>query len=128
MRDSAQAFLLTYDIREPKRLQRVHKFLVEEGLAVQYSVFAGAWTQGDYRRVELGIRTWIEWRDDDVRVYPVPDQCRAVLLGPSGGDLGVDLRPSGLDLFGELGRDAAGGILRRRREVDEAEVPARREM
>lgn len=113
MSGGIRAYILAYDIREPRRLQQVHKFMVGEGLAVQYSVFVGAWDQADLRRVEIGIRTWIEWEADDIRVYPIPDQCNSVLLGRTDSCDGIDLAPTGLDLFRKMGQGAASVILRR---------------
>jgi CRISPR-associated protein Cas2 len=78
---AGQLYLICYDIAEPRRLQRVHHVLGANALAVQYSVFL-FWGS----RVSLGqlmekVVSRIDGREDDVRVYRVPERCYAVTLG-----------------------------------------------
>ena len=74
-------YLIAYDIREPKRLSRVHRFLRQQGLPVQYSVFTAQLTQRKLLRVMAGLELIIEPRADDVRIYPLPTRADARLLG-----------------------------------------------
>lgn len=37
---AARTYLVTYDVRSPRRLQRVHRALSKVGYSLQYSVFA----------------------------------------------------------------------------------------
>ncbi len=76
-----RAYLICYDIAGPKRLAKVHRFLRERALAVQYSVFAGVFTPVGIDRVVRGLRALIDERYDDVRVYPVPHRTRVFLAG-----------------------------------------------
>jgi CRISPR-associated protein Cas2 len=74
-------YLIAYDIRDPKRLMRVHRFLRRQGLPVQYSVFTAQLTQRKLLRVMEGLDRIIEPRADDVRIYPLPTRLDARLLG-----------------------------------------------
>lgn len=62
-------FLLCYDIREPKRLQRAHRFVSKHALALQYSVFLI--TQ---KSKAIATFNWLKKHlpdEDDVRLYEV---------------------------------------------------------
>ncbi len=89
-----RAWLLAYDICDPKRLQQVHAYMVKRGLAVQYSVFVGEWSERELMRVLDGLRGQISPRKDDVRVYPLPEWGDPEARGPA-------LLASGVHLFGE---------------------------
>jgi CRISPR-associated protein Cas2 len=78
----ARAWLACYDIAEPRRLRQVHRYLVKRAIAVQYSVFAGVWTEGELGRVLEGIGHQISAKRDDVRVYPLPQWGAAEVRGP----------------------------------------------
>jgi CRISPR-associated protein Cas2 len=64
-------FLITYDIGEPKRLRRVHKFLAAKAHALHYSVFAADWTEADLHKVKQALNTIIDPNKDDVRIYAI---------------------------------------------------------
>ena len=75
-------YLICYDITEPRRLNRVARFLKKYAFRVQYSVFAAQLSQRQLRRVLAGLEGIIDPRTDDVRSYPVPDECEVTLIGP----------------------------------------------
>jgi len=77
----ARLCLICYDIREPKRLQRVHRYLRESGLPVQYSVFTSRLTRKQQDRMSRGLRALIDERADDVRIYPLPEHGERHYLG-----------------------------------------------
>jgi CRISPR-associated protein Cas2 len=77
----ARAHLIAYDIADPKRLVRVHRYLKTVAVDVQYSVFAGLLSPRRMERVLREIDGRIHPREDDVRVYPLPQRCHAVTLG-----------------------------------------------
>lgn len=118
---TARAYLLAYDIKDPRRLQRVHKLMTEEGLAVQYSVFAGAWSESDLKRLAERMRDRLEWTEDDVRVYPIPERCSAIVLGRAMTPDGVGIPNFGLDLFRALGNGATQELMKRRRFIQMGE-------
>jgi len=64
-------WLICYDIREPRRLGRVHRYLVSRAIPVQYSVFAGQYSAPELDRLLDGLERIIDVREDDVRAYPL---------------------------------------------------------
>lgn len=68
-----RGWLIAYDIRNPRRLARVHRFLKREAVPVQYSVFAARGSLADMRRLAEELRGRIDERTDDIRIYPIPD-------------------------------------------------------
>jgi CRISPR-associated protein Cas2 len=88
---SATAWLVCYDIAEPRRLTRVWRVVREFGVPLQYSVF---WARLD--GIGLGealgaIATRIDPRADDIRLYPLPENVRITGLGRDVVSIGVDL-------------------------------------
>jgi CRISPR-associated protein Cas2 len=86
----ATAWLVCYDIAEPRRLARVGRAAREFGVALQYSVL---WARLD--GIGLGaamgeIATRIDPRRDDVRFYPLPENVQITGLGRDLVPLGVD--------------------------------------
>lgn len=67
-------WLIAYDIREPRRLARVHRFLTRVAVPVHYSVFAARGSLAAMRELAGELRARIDGRADDVRIYPVPDK------------------------------------------------------
>ncbi|MFM2318656.1 MAG: CRISPR-associated endonuclease Cas2 [Pseudomonadota bacterium] len=66
--------IVTYDIANPKRLRRIHRFLKKVALPLQYSVFL---IEADAQRIEqlkTQLTTMIHPREDDIRIYPLPNQ------------------------------------------------------
>ena len=61
-------YLIAYDIREPRRLKRLHYRLRKHALAVQYSVFVIHATTDELQQVEQMISENCE-PQDDVRLY-----------------------------------------------------------
>lgn len=76
-------YLICYDIAEdPKRLNRVARYLSKFAFRVQYSVFVGSFFEHSLEGVLRGLAGIIDPRKDDVRCYPLPDRAEVVLLGP----------------------------------------------
>ena len=92
-------YLIAYDIRNPKRLIRVHRFLRREGMPVQYSVFTAQLTQRKLDRVRDGLQSIIDERADDVRIYPLPSRLDASLLGRQMFPDDVMLLDGGINLI-----------------------------
>lgn len=85
--------IVTYDIADPKRLRRVHRFLKKIALPLQYSVFL---LDADAKRVEQLLKQLaplINPHADDIRIYPLPSQ-------PEWCSLGRELWPEGIQLTG----------------------------
>lgn len=67
MRESPM--LLCYDIRDPRRLQRVYRRVRRFGMPLQYSVFYLETTKARLNELLDDIATVIDHDEDDVRVY-----------------------------------------------------------
>lgn len=83
-----RTYLVAYDIREPKRLRRVHRLMKAYGEPWQYSVFFCVLKEIDRVRLENDLRELINQREDQVLILDLgPDQAtvreRAKTLGPS---------------------------------------------
>lgn len=77
----SQRWLLAHDIRDPRRLQRVWRYLRQEGVRLQYSVYVLAGTRHHVECVLERLLTLIDERADDVRVYPLNENSRIWGLG-----------------------------------------------
>jgi CRISPR-associated protein Cas2 len=85
------AWLVCYDIAQPRRLVRVWRAVREFGVPLQYSVF---WARLDAIGLAVAlaaIATRIDPRHDDVRLYPLPENVRITGLGRDVVPLGVHL-------------------------------------
>lgn len=74
-------YLIAYDIADPGRLRRVHRYLTQRAVAVQYSLFAldaGATTIAEVRD---GLAERIDPGKDDVRLYALPAHPDIITLG-----------------------------------------------
>ena len=92
----AHWYLFCYDIASPKRLQKVHRRLRNEGLPLQYSVFLVLATGREYRHLLKTIRPLINEHYDDIRVYPVSSKIEYVMLGRQSTGSGTILQEQGL--------------------------------
>jgi CRISPR-associated protein Cas2 len=95
----ATAWLVCYDIAEPRRLGRVWRAVREFAVPLQYSVF---WARLD--GIGLGealgaIATKMDPRCDDVRLYPLPENVQITGLGRELMPIGVDLGDPALRRF-----------------------------
>jgi CRISPR-associated protein Cas2 len=65
--------LIAYDIRDPKRLRRVHAYLRQRAQALQFSVFLLETEESALRTILDGVRQRADTRHDDIRLYAVTD-------------------------------------------------------
>jgi CRISPR-associated protein Cas2 len=77
----ARLCLVCYDIADPKRLLRVHRYLRRAGVPMQYSVFTLRLTQKQQSGLLRGLKGIIDEGEDDVRIYPLPDNGERSSLG-----------------------------------------------
>lgn len=92
---NTQTWLIAYDIRHPRRLSALHRLLKKHALAVQYSVFVGRFTRRGIRLLQAHISSIIA-PEDDVRLYPLPQQPEWVFYGRRLLPEGVHLLMQGL--------------------------------
>lgn len=91
MKHQPKAWIVAYDIREPRRLRRVHRTLRKEGVAAQYSVFTVEADDEGIARLLQRLRGIIDERVDDVRAYHLPAHCAVWALGTQHWPDGVSL-------------------------------------
>jgi len=97
--------VICYDITEPKRLARVHRYLRRRGLAVQYSVFVVRAHTPALLRLLDELRKLINPQRDDIRAYPLPKRLDYQHLGRPLLPAGINLH--GTDLPAELFRPSS---------------------
>lgn len=83
-----RSYLVAYDIRDPRRLRRVHRLLKAYGEPWQLSVFFCVLKDIDRVRLESDLRTLIHHHSDQVLILDLgPDEAtvrqRATTLGPA---------------------------------------------
>lgn len=76
-----RGWMVGYDVTSPRRLRKVHRFLVRRAMQVQYSLFVGAWTEAELREVLGGLGKLIDARRDDVRAWPLPERAEVERFG-----------------------------------------------
>ncbi len=108
--NTLRGWLITYDITEPRRLIRLHRFLVRQATPVQYSVFHFEGSAAQMGRLMADIARRIDSRTDDVRAYQLPERLNIDILGRGGlpGDtlLLSDASPELQLLLQAMGRHA----------------------
>ncbi|MEW5977184.1 MAG: CRISPR-associated endonuclease Cas2 [Acidobacteriota bacterium] len=105
-------WLIAYDISDPRRLVRVHRYLKRHAIPVQYSVFVLHGNQLRLEGVLDGLADIIAPDADDVRAYHLPDRCEVTMLGRQSLPEGVMVGASGLDrLLRELTVSETGIIV-----------------
>jgi|YNPBryunderm2012_1023409.scaffolds.fasta_scaffold15456_2 CRISPR-associated protein Cas2 len=74
-------YLISYDIKDERRLNRVHRYLKGRGIHLQKSVFYCLLSQEEIKKVRQGIEELIEEREDDVRIYPLLVEFETIAMG-----------------------------------------------
>ncbi|WP_200388040.1 CRISPR-associated endonuclease Cas2 [Thiocapsa imhoffii] len=64
--------LIAYDIRDPKRLRRIHRLLRKRAVAVQQSVFLIEADADTLAAIVEELRAHANTRTDDIRLYAIP--------------------------------------------------------
>ncbi|MCX9157924.1 CRISPR-associated endonuclease Cas2 [Niveibacterium sp. 24ML] len=87
-KSETKAWLIAYDISQPRRLRQVHRLMREEGIPVQYSAFILTASDRQLDHLLADLRELIDPTCDDVRAYHIPQRCAVWSLGrnslPSG--------------------------------------------
>ena len=77
-------YVISYDIGNPKRLLRIHRYLKGLALPIQYSVFYFEGSEVELEKCIDKLTTMIDLKEDDVRCYPLPKTGLQVCLGKAG--------------------------------------------
>jgi CRISPR-associated protein Cas2 len=83
------AWLIAYDIADPRRWRRVHAAVTREAWRLQYSLYWAPLGPREIRALAARIEAVIDPRADDVRFYPFPDDAWCRLWGPKPWSEGV---------------------------------------
>ena len=68
---STKNYLISYDIANPKRLQKIHRLISRQALRLQYSVYHIQCNKIQLNRLIQDIENRIHPKEDDVRIYPI---------------------------------------------------------
>ena len=79
--NQTRTWLIAYDIADPKRLARLHRYITTIAIPVQYSVFVTVASDHRIRCIADDINSRIDQKADDVRIYPLPKQLELHCLG-----------------------------------------------
>ena len=69
--------LVTYDIANPKRLQRIAKIMLGYGQRVQKSIFEVSLTPAVFKQMKSHIDNTIDPAEDGVKYFPLCRKCFA---------------------------------------------------
>jgi CRISPR-associated protein Cas2 len=92
-------WLLCYDIADPRRLRRIHRYMSGQGWPVQYSVFDLMATPKQLDRIIQTLEEMIDTKQDDIRIYPLHKKPRRVIMGKRLYPEGVMLFDNEIDLL-----------------------------
>lgn len=82
-------FIICYDICDPRRLGRLHRFLKKYAVPLQYSVFLFTGDDRQLDRLLARAETCIDPKTDDLRAYPLPARGLKARLGKSALPEGI---------------------------------------
>lgn len=88
-------YLIAYDVRDPRRLQRLHYYLRKHATALQESVFMIQADATALAEVEKGIRARTDPRVDDLRLYAIPSPAAVWAAGAQASVLQGCYAPTG---------------------------------
>lgn len=72
-------YVISYDIEDDRRRNRIARYLEALGQRVQYSVFECELTPAQHRAVRVELEERIDRMADSVRLYPVCATCAAAI-------------------------------------------------
>ncbi|MBX3355805.1 MAG: CRISPR-associated endonuclease Cas2 [Phycisphaeraceae bacterium] len=90
-----RSYLVCYDIREPKRLRRVHKLMKAYGEPWQYSVFHCTLKSIDRVRMETALRETANLKEDQVLIVDLGSNEDAALRASTFLGVGIPEPESG---------------------------------
>ena len=79
--NDSREWIVAYDIADPKRLGRVHRYMVKRAIPMQKSVFHVTMSTVQLLKLRQGLSALIDPKEDDIRIYPLPAQTEIVRLG-----------------------------------------------
>jgi CRISPR-associated protein Cas2 len=97
-----KAHIITYDIGDPKRLTRIHRYLKKLAMPIQYSVFLIECNTKELQEVRDHLQEMINPKQDDIRIYTLPLKPVIMTLGQQALSQGIYLLSGGNDYFSRL--------------------------
>ncbi len=82
-------YIICYDIRHPRRLGRIHRFMRKFATALQYSVFLFTGTARQLQQHMAELESLMDKREDDIRSYPIPEHGVRLCLGQGILPMGI---------------------------------------
>ncbi|MDQ7014833.1 MAG: CRISPR-associated endonuclease Cas2 [Gammaproteobacteria bacterium] len=76
-------YLIAYDIKQARRLKRVHRFFKKRALWVQQSVFFAQCSEAELHDWLNEALTLMELKEDDLRAWPIYHPSKVWLQGES---------------------------------------------
>lgn len=73
-------FLICYDIKDKKRLQKMYRLISNHALQVQYSVYYATLYKTQMDELIKKIQAIIKPKEDDVRIYITPPLEKAFII------------------------------------------------
>ncbi len=64
-------YLIAYDIRDPKRLQRLHRYLSRRSTALQHSLYLYSEREQSIDELLGEMQQYLREHEDDLRLYPI---------------------------------------------------------
>lgn len=112
-RQERSAWLVSYDISDPKRLRRAAQILESHGIRLQNSVFLGLWLDRTLEAVCRDLVEIIHAQKDDLRLYKIPERCQPFFAGISALPAGTLLADSRFHLISVLHEQGAESLAER---------------
>lgn len=85
-----ETYLIAYDIRDPKRLQKLAKIVQDYGLRMQKSIFEAEMTTSELKDMKTRMKNVINPAEDGIKIFRLCQMCEAKR---TGAGLGVPLLP-----------------------------------
>ncbi len=64
-------YLIAYDVRDPKRLQRLHRYLSRRSTALQHSLYLYNEREQNISDLLSEMQQFLRGHEDDLRLYPI---------------------------------------------------------
>ena len=80
---SAAEWLICYDIRDPRRLTRIHRCCRRYAMPLQLSVFAARLSERRLQELMDRLEQLMDPDVDDIRIYPIGNLNDSILFGTS---------------------------------------------
>ncbi len=85
-------WLLCYDIKHPRRLNKIYRVVCQYAMPLQYSVFLTYATRRRMTMIVAHLETLIDPRSDDLRAYPLSTRVQPFVYGKP-------IIPKGVSMF-----------------------------